>query len=104
MIKQWLPSLADKDTTRKWVVEALTKTGVTDASKMGMVMGALMKEHKAELDGKLTQTVVKEEIARTKKEKIETVFVLMMREGETCFTKKKKAYSDPGLIIIKLLK
>jgi uncharacterized protein YqeY len=30
---------------------------------MGKVMGALMKEHKAELDGKLAQKVVKEELA-----------------------------------------
>ena len=45
--------------------EAIESTGVDagDVSKMGMVMGALMKEHKAELDGKLAQKIVREELS-----------------------------------------
>eukprot|EP00591_Stephanopyxis_turris_P007931 CAMPEP_0195526932 /NCGR_PEP_ID=MMETSP0794_2-20130614/28267_1 /TAXON_ID=515487 /ORGANISM="Stephanopyxis turris, Strain CCMP 815" /LENGTH=155 /DNA_ID=CAMNT_0040657723 /DNA_START=234 /DNA_END=701 /DNA_ORIENTATION=- len=60
IIERWLPSLADEDQTRVWVKEAISNVG---ASNMGKVMGALMKKHKAELDGKLTQRIVKEEIA-----------------------------------------
>ena len=62
VIGRWLPQLADEELTRKWVVEAIEVTGVNDMSKMGMVMGALMKNHKAELDGKLAQRIVKEEL------------------------------------------
>ena len=62
VIGRWLPQLADEELTRKWVVEAIEATGVNDMSKMGMVMGALMKNHKAELDGKLAQRIVKEEL------------------------------------------
>ena len=65
VIERWLPKLADEETTRAWVLEAIETTGVAgDMSKMGMVMGALMKNHKAELDGKLAQKVVKEELSK----------------------------------------
>uniref|UniRef100_A0A6U0JY75 Asn/Gln amidotransferase domain-containing protein n=1 Tax=Minutocellus polymorphus TaxID=265543 RepID=A0A6U0JY75_9STRA len=65
VIGRWLPQLADEETTRSWVVEAIEGTGVAgDMSKMGMVMGALMKNHKAELDGKLAQKIVKEELSK----------------------------------------
>ena len=61
IIEQWLPKLADEEQTRVWAREAIEAVGSTD--NMGKVMGALMKDHKAELDGKLAQKVVKEEIA-----------------------------------------
>ena len=61
VIERWLPKLANEDQTREWVQEAIAAVG---ADNMGKVMGALMKEHKAELDGKLAQRVVKEELAK----------------------------------------
>ena len=61
VIEQWLPKLADEEQTRVWAQEAISAVG---ADNMGKVMGALMKDHKAELDGKLAQKVVKEEIAK----------------------------------------
>ena len=64
VIERWLPSLADEQTTREWVLEAIESTGVRDVSKMGLVMGALMKEHKAELDGKMAQKIVREELGK----------------------------------------
>jgi len=66
VIERWLPTLADEETTRRWAVEAIESAGVEigDVGKMGMVMGALMKEHKAELDGKLAQKIVREELSK----------------------------------------
>lgn len=58
IISKWLPSLADEKQTRKWAEEVINKMG--DQVNMGKVMGMLMKDHKAELDGQLTQKVVKE--------------------------------------------
>jgi len=50
----------DEATTRKWVGEAIVAAG--DAPNAGKIMGALMKEHKGVLDGKLAQKIVKEEL------------------------------------------
>ena len=63
VIERWLPKLANEEQTRAWAQQAISKVG---ADNMGKVMGFLMKDHKAELDGKLTQRVVKEEIAKAK--------------------------------------
>ena len=51
---------ADEATTRQWVVEAIAAAG--DTPNAGKIMGALMKEHKGILDGKLAQKIVKEEL------------------------------------------
>eukprot|EP00639_Heterosigma_akashiwo_P006756 CAMPEP_0194557928 /NCGR_PEP_ID=MMETSP0292-20121207/35_1 /TAXON_ID=39354 /ORGANISM="Heterosigma akashiwo, Strain CCMP2393" /LENGTH=146 /DNA_ID=CAMNT_0039405451 /DNA_START=111 /DNA_END=551 /DNA_ORIENTATION=+ len=57
ILEQWLPKLANEETTRKWVLEAIEATG---GGNMGKAMGALMAKHKAELDGKLAQKLMKE--------------------------------------------
>jgi len=59
VVQAYLPQLADEAQTTVWVDEAIAATGATGPSDMGKVMGALMKAHKAELDGKLAQTVVR---------------------------------------------
>jgi uncharacterized protein YqeY len=61
VISSWLPSMADEETTRQWVRQAIATVGSKD--NMGKVMGALMKDHKMELDGNLAQRIVKEELA-----------------------------------------
>eukprot|EP00640_Fibrocapsa_japonica_P006465 CAMPEP_0113944718 /NCGR_PEP_ID=MMETSP1339-20121228/36057_1 /TAXON_ID=94617 /ORGANISM="Fibrocapsa japonica" /LENGTH=186 /DNA_ID=CAMNT_0000950011 /DNA_START=85 /DNA_END=645 /DNA_ORIENTATION=+ /assembly_acc=CAM_ASM_000762 len=63
-LEEYLPKLADEATTRQWVQEAIESTGASGPSEMGKVMGALMKAHKAELDGKLTQKIVTEELKK----------------------------------------
>jgi uncharacterized protein len=62
VLNQWLPSLANEEQTRLWVKEVIQQAGET--VNVGKVMGALMKAHKAELDGSLAQKVVKEEVAK----------------------------------------
>lgn len=59
VIEAYLPQLADEATTAAWVDEAIAQTGASGPSDTGKVMGALMKAHKAELDGKLAQALVR---------------------------------------------
>ena len=62
IIQRWLPQLADEEQTRVWVLEAIAQLGSTD--NVGKVMGALMKAHKADIDGSLAQRIVKEECTK----------------------------------------
>eukprot|EP00190_Bangiopsis_sp_CCMP1999_P005465 CAMPEP_0198733710 /NCGR_PEP_ID=MMETSP1475-20131203/47764_1 /TAXON_ID= ORGANISM="Unidentified sp., Strain CCMP1999" /NCGR_SAMPLE_ID=MMETSP1475 /ASSEMBLY_ACC=CAM_ASM_001111 /LENGTH=150 /DNA_ID=CAMNT_0044497051 /DNA_START=372 /DNA_END=824 /DNA_ORIENTATION=+ len=60
IIDAYLPKLADEDTTRKYVEEAISKTGAKSAKEMGKVMGAVMKDHKSEVDGNLVRKIASE--------------------------------------------
>ena len=60
VIDDFLPKLADEDQTRAWVQEAIEASGATAPSQMGKVMGHLMRHHKAEIDGKLANRLVRE--------------------------------------------
>jgi uncharacterized protein YqeY len=60
VIQEFLPQLADEAQTRVWVEEAIAQTGASGAKEMGKVMGALMKGHKAELDGNVARAIVQE--------------------------------------------
>lgn len=57
LIERFLPRLADEAQTRAWVGEAIAASPGADA---GRVMGALMKAHREDIDGKLAQRLVKE--------------------------------------------
>jgi len=61
IIERWLPQLADEATVRQWV-QAILDTGDGPPNK-GKIMGALMKDHKDELDGKMAQQVVSDMLA-----------------------------------------
>lgn len=61
IMEQWLPATASEDVLRKWIQDIIARDQVTHAGKL---MGALMKEHKNEVDGKLAQRLVKEELAK----------------------------------------
>jgi uncharacterized protein YqeY len=63
VIEEFLPRLADEATTRAWVAAAVASTGAKGPGDMGKVMGALMKAHKAELDGKLANQLVRAALA-----------------------------------------
>lgn len=60
VIQEFLPSLADEDTTRGWVQAAIDASGASEPKEMGRVMGALMKAHKGEVDGGLAQKIARE--------------------------------------------
>jgi len=57
VIESFLPSLADESTTRRWVQEAIAETGASSARDLGRVMGAVMKSHRADVDGKLVREI-----------------------------------------------
>lgn len=57
VLQEFLPSLADEDTTTAWVQAAIAESGAAGPSDMGRVMGALMKAHKGEVDGGMAKTI-----------------------------------------------
>jgi uncharacterized protein YqeY len=60
VIQRFLPSLADEAQTRAWVEAAIAESGAQGQKDMGRVMGALMKVHKAEIDGNLARGIAQE--------------------------------------------
>jgi uncharacterized protein YqeY len=60
VIQKFLPQLADEAQTRAWVEKALAETGASESKDMGKVMGALMKAHKADIDGNVARAIVQE--------------------------------------------
>jgi hypothetical protein len=60
VILAFLPSLADEATTRAWVAVAIAESGAKTAKDLGRVMGAVMKAHKADLDGNLARRIASE--------------------------------------------
>lgn len=63
VIQEFLPQLADEAQIRAWVEAAIAETGASGPKEMGKVMGALMKAHKADLDGNLARGIVQELLA-----------------------------------------
>lgn len=62
IIEGYLPRLADEATTLAWVREAIAASGATSPKEMGKAMGALMKAHKADIDGALAKTLLTREL------------------------------------------
>jgi hypothetical protein len=60
VIESFLPRLADAATTKTWVQAAIAETGATNARDLGRVMGAVMKAHKADVDGNLARKLAAE--------------------------------------------
>ena len=63
VIESFLPSLADAATTRGWVEAAIAQSGASSARDLGKVMGAVMKAHKADVDGNLARQIAAELLA-----------------------------------------
>ena len=60
IVEAFLPKMADEETTRGWVREAIAKAGAANQREMGKVMSALMEAHRGEVDGKIANKVVRE--------------------------------------------
>lgn len=63
IIEGFLPKLADEPTTLAWVKEAIAASGAKSSKEAGKVMGALMKAHKADVDGGLAKKLIDQELA-----------------------------------------
>lgn len=60
-LSRWLPSRLDEDATRRLVEEAIAVTGAAgDPKARGRVIGAIMKDHRDEVDGALVNRIVGE--------------------------------------------
>ncbi|MCG8590350.1 MAG: GatB/YqeY domain-containing protein [Proteobacteria bacterium] len=62
VLEEFLPQLADEATTRQWVDDAIAASGATGPKDLGKVMGALMKAHKADIDGNLARRLASERL------------------------------------------
>jgi len=62
ILEEYLPSMADEATVRGWIATAIEEVcpDGPDKKLMGKVMGALMKSHKGEFDGKVANKWVGE--------------------------------------------
>ena len=65
LLEEYLPAMADEATVRGWIAEAIAEAcpDGPDKKLMGKVMGALMKKHKGEFDGKAANKWVGEMLA-----------------------------------------
>ncbi len=60
VIQEFLPQLADEAATRTIVEGAIAQTGASSKKELGKVMGAVMKDHKGEVDGNLVRQIAGE--------------------------------------------
>ena len=60
VILTFLPKLADEATTRAGVVQAIAESGAKTAKDLCRVMCAVMKAHKADVDGNLARKIASE--------------------------------------------
>ena len=63
ILEVYLPQMMSRDEIRTVAEQKKTELGVTDKSKMGMFMGAVMKELKGKADGEDVKAVVEELLA-----------------------------------------
>lgn len=63
VIGEFLPRLADEATTRAWVADAIAASGAAAPGDVGRVMGAVMKAHQGDVDGKLARAIAAELLA-----------------------------------------
>jgi uncharacterized protein YqeY len=62
VVQEFLPRLADAETTRRWVEAAIAETGAATSRDLGRVMAALMRDHKGEVDGSLARRLASERL------------------------------------------
>lgn len=63
--EQFLPKKLDEAATEALVRDVITKVGVSGPKEMGKLMGALMKDHKDEIDGALARQLATKILAES---------------------------------------
>lgn len=64
VLVQYLPKQLKVDEVRQLVREAIAEVGASSEKELGKVMSALMPKVKGKADGKLVNTIVREELAK----------------------------------------
>lgn len=59
-LSRWLPKKLDEAATRELVQKVIADLGVSGAKHVGRVMGAIMKDHKDDVDGGLVNRLARE--------------------------------------------
>lgn len=59
-LQQFLPKMLSPDVTAKIVKQTIESVGAKEPKDVGRVLGAIMKQHKGEVDPSLTRTLVEE--------------------------------------------
>ena len=62
VIKGYLPEKMSEDDAREAVKAAIAESGASSMKDMGVVMKSLMAKHKGLIDGKLAQTLLREQL------------------------------------------
>jgi uncharacterized protein YqeY len=60
IVESFLPNMMSKDQVKEIALRKKEELGITDKSKLGIFIGAVMKETKGEADGALVKEVVEE--------------------------------------------
>lgn len=62
-LETYLPKMLGEDETRALVEQTIARLGVDDPKRSGQVIGAIMKEHKGQVDPGLVSRLVKEKLS-----------------------------------------
>jgi len=62
IIKKYLPEEVGEDEIRKIVEQKKTELGIVDKTKIGILVGAVMKEFKGRADGGMVKRIVEESL------------------------------------------
>ena len=62
-LQEFLPKMLDRGQTLALVKEAIAATGASDKTQLGRVMGAVMKDHREEVDAGLVRSLVEEALS-----------------------------------------
>lgn len=63
LFQPYMPTFLSEEATAAIVEAAIASTGATARKQMGMVMGAVMKGHKGEVDPSLVKTLIEARLA-----------------------------------------
>jgi len=64
VLKKYMPEQMSEEEIRTIVQDVIKKSGVTEASDFGKVMGVVMKETKGKADGSAVSRIVKEKLGK----------------------------------------
>lgn len=62
IIETYLPQMMSEDSIREIVLRVKSETGISDKTKMGQLMSAVMRETKGQADGNLVKKIVEENL------------------------------------------
>lgn len=62
IIESYLPAMMSEESIKEIVLKIKNETGISDKSKIGQLMGAVMRETKGQADGNVVKKIVEENL------------------------------------------